>query len=194
MPYPPLPTTAVPIVAMATLILVVWLGWGSFRDPETMWAPGNLSRYHADVARCASCHEPFRGPASGKCIGCHSEARFAERSKPATATFHREVIAQRKTCLACHTEHRGALAQITASAMFNPHGEFIFLATETNSCTACHEFGETFGTRPTLLDNETVRRLLAKGAGSHRPGRMADCLACHGDRPLGSDQGDRSRP
>lgn len=194
MPYPPLPTTAVPIVAMATLILLVWLGWGSFRDPETLWAPGNLSRYHADVARCASCHEPFRGPSSARCIGCHSETRFAQRSAPAAGAFHREVIGQRKTCLVCHTEHRGALAQITASAMLNPHGEFIFLATGTNSCSVCHEFGEIFGARPVLLDNETVRRLLAKGAGSHRPGRMADCLACHGDRPLGSDQGGRSRP
>ena len=125
MPYLPLPRTAVPVVAMATLVLVAWVGWGSIRDPETMWAPGDLSRYHADVARCASCHEPFRGPASVKCIGCHSETLFAERSKPAVGTFHREVIKQQKTCLACHTEHRGALAQITASAMFNPHGEFI---------------------------------------------------------------------
>ena len=52
MPYLPLPRTAVPVVAMATLVLVAWVGWGSFRDPETLWAPGDLSRYHADVARC----------------------------------------------------------------------------------------------------------------------------------------------
>lgn len=179
MPYLPLPRTAVPVVAMATLVLVAWVGWGSFRDPETLWAPGDLSRYHADVARCASCHEPFRGPASVKCIGCHSETRFAERSKPAVGTFHREVIKQQKTCLACHSEHRGALAQITASAMFNPHGEFIFRATGTSSCSACHQFGATFGARPTLLDNDTVRRLLEKGDGAHRLGRMANCLTCH---------------
>src|SRR5512146_1677813 len=179
MAYPPLPPTVVPVVAMATVVLVVWLGWGSFRDPETLWAPGNLSRYHADVARCASWHEPFRGPVSVRCIVCHSETRFAERAKPAVATFHREVITQRKTCLVCHTEHRGALAQITASAMFNPHGEFIFRATGTGSCSACHQFSATFGDRPILLDNETVRRLLEKGGGAHRPGRMANCLTCH---------------
>lgn len=179
MPYPPLPRTVLPVVAMATLVLVIWLGWGSFRDPETFWAPGDLSRYHADVARCASCHEPFHGPSSIKCIGCHSEMRFAERSKPAVGTFHREVISQQKTCLVCHTEHRGALAQITFSAMFNPHGEFIFRATGTSSCSACHQFGTAFGERPTLLDNDTVRRLLDRGEGAHRLGRMASCLKCH---------------
>ena len=179
MPYLPLPRIAVPVVAMATLVLVIWLAWGSFRDPETLWAPGDLSRYHADVARCTSCHEPFRGPASGKCILCHSEARFVERSKPSVGVFHQEVIKQQKTCLACHTEHRGALAQITSSAMSNPHGEFIFRATGTSSCTACHEFGTEFGVRPTLLDNDTVRRVLEKGGGAHHLGRMANCLKCH---------------
>jgi len=179
MPYLPLPNTVVPVVAMTTMVISVWIGWGSFRDPETFWAPGDLSRYHADVARCTSCHEPFRGPLSAKCILCHSEARFAERSKPLGETFHRDVIRQQKACLACHTEHRGALAQITASAMSNPHGEFIFRATGTASCTACHEFGTVFGIRPILLDNDIVRRVLMKGDGAHRLGQMANCLKCH---------------
>jgi hypothetical protein len=25
-----------------------------------------------------------------------------------------------------------------------------------------------------------VRQVMAKGGGAHRPGRMADCLQCHG--------------
>jgi len=180
MPYLPLPRTAVSVVALATLIIVILLGWGSFRDPETFWAPGDLSRYHADVARCTSCHEPFRGPASVRCIACHSETRWVERATPAVGTFHLEVIRQRKTCLACHTEHRGGLSQITASAMSNPHGEFIFRATGTSSCGACHEFSTTFGVRPMLLDNDTVRHLLEKSDEAHRLGRMANCLKCHG--------------
>jgi hypothetical protein len=93
--------------------------------------------------------------------------------------FHRELIRQQKTCLACHTEHRGALAQITAGATSNPHGEFIFRATGTSSCSTCHDFGTAFGSRPTLLDNDTVRRLLEKGGGAHGRGRMANCLKCH---------------
>lgn len=190
MPYLPLPRTAVPVVTTATLVVVLWLGWWSFRDPETLWAPGDLSRYHADIARCSSCHTPFRGPSIIKCIVCHSEAKFAKRSKPAVGTFHREVIAQQKTCLACHTEHRGVLAQITSSAMFNPHGEFIFRATGAGSCTACHDFGTAFGARPILLDNDWARRLLEKGGGAHRLGRMASCLTCHtaGQFNVGKDE------
>lgn len=179
MPYLRLPRTAVPVVATATVVLVVWLGWESFRDPETLWAPGNLSRYHADVARCASCHEPFQGPSSTKCLACHSEKQFAARSKPSVRDFHREVIAQRKTCLACHTEHRGGLAQITTNAMFNPHGEFIFRATGTGSCSACHGFELDVVARPALLDNEVVRQLFDTGKGVHRRGRMANCMQCH---------------
>lgn len=179
MRYLPLPRTAVSVAAVATVVLLAWLGWGSIRHPEALWAPGDLSRYHADVARCVDCHEPFQGPSPAKCLACHSEKRFASRSKPAVRDFHREVIAQQKTCLVCHTEHRGALAQITTNAMFNPHGEFIFRATGTSSCSACHEFGSDVAARPTLLDNEIVRHLFEEGEGAHHRGRMANCLQCH---------------
>ena len=183
MHYLPLPRIVVPVVTMATVVVVMLLGWGSMRDPETLWAPGDLSRYHADITRCISCHEPFRGPASSKCILCHSEARLAERAMPSVATFHLDIIRQEKTCLTCHTEHRGALAQITSSAMRNPHGEFIFLVTGTNSCTACHEFVPVFGTPPMILDNEILRHVIAKGSGAHRAGHMAHCLRCHTANP-----------
>lgn len=179
MHYLPLPRTVVPAVAMATGVLIVWLGWDSTRHPETLWAPGGLSRYHADIGRCTGCHEPFRGPSTTKCILCHSEAHFAQRAMPATAAFHFDIIRQQKTCLSCHTEHRGTLSPITASAIKNPHGEFVFRATGTSSCTACHEFQAAFGSRPTVLDNEVVRDVMAKGSGAHRSGYMAHCLQCH---------------
>lgn len=179
MRYLPLPRSAVPAVAVATVVLLGWVGWGSVQYPEALWAPGNLSRYHADVAGCVHCHEPFHGPSSPKCLACHSEKRFAKRSKPAVGDFHREVIAKQNTCLTCHTEHRGALAQITTNAILNPHGEFIFRVTGTSSCSACHEFGADMVARPTLLDNEIVRDLFDEGEGAHHRGRMANCLQCH---------------
>jgi len=72
------------------------------------------------------------------------------------------------------------LAQITEQTRNNPHGEFIFRATGTSSCTACHEIGERVATQLTLRDAPIVSRLYDKGRGAHRPGRMGDCLSCHG--------------
>lgn len=183
MHYLPLPRTVVPAVAVATLILVMWLVWGSIHDPETFWAPGDLSRYHAGVLRCTSCHEPFRGPMTAKCVGCHSEARFVERSMPLPAVFHQELIRAQQSCFGCHTEHRGTAAKITSGGITNPHGAFVFAATGATSCTGCHVFGTTYGSGPTVIDNDTVRSLLAKGGSMHRRGQMAHCLQCHGGDP-----------
>lgn len=95
-------------------------------------------------------------------------------------TWHRDMVSQRTACTACHTEHRGALAQITDRAKAHPHGEFVFRATGTNSCNVCHEFGRRVATPPTLRDELVVRQLYEKGRGAHQPGRMAQCLICHG--------------
>ena len=180
MRYHPLPRTAVPVVALSTLVLLVWIGWGSVRSPASFWAPGELSRYHVDQAGCLHCHEPFRGPSPARCVSCHSDRYFADRATPAVTTWHRDLVAQRTACTACHTEHRGALAQITERTRTNPHGEFVFRATGTSSCTACHEFGARVATKPTLRDEPIVRQLYERGRGAHQPGRIAECLACHG--------------
>jgi hypothetical protein len=179
MRFLPLPRGAVRSVAVATAILLAWLVWGSLKHPETFWAPGDLSRFHADIADCGECHRPFRGAAAGKCIACHGENRFAARSRPAVSEIHRAFIRDGKSCLDCHTEHRGAMAQITFGAMVNPHGEFVFRATGTSSCGACHDFSAGIESRAKLLDNATVRHLMKEGGGAHRPGKMTDCLICH---------------
>jgi len=179
MHYLPLPRAVVPVVTIATIVLVILLAWASWQDPESLWAPGDLSRYHANIARCMSCHEAFRGPVTAKCIQCHSEARFSGSSNAPAAVFHEEIMRLQHTCLSCHTEHRGAMAQITSSAAKNPHGEFVFTATGTRSCLACHVFEPTFGAQPTVIDNDIVRRVMAKGGGAHRHGHMVNCLQCH---------------
>ncbi|HEU4686504.1 MAG TPA: cytochrome c3 family protein [Nitrospira sp.] len=172
----PLPRTVVPLVSVATAVLVLWVAWESLRDPETLWAPGAVSRYHAAVAGCSSCHTPFRGPMTAQCVLCHSEPRFAAEAGPWTAAFHADLLRREQSCLACHTEHRGKLGSLTAA---NPHGDWIFLGTGTSSCLTCHEFEPVFGRRPMVLNNEVVLRLMAKGGGAHRPGQMASCTTCH---------------
>lgn len=180
MRYLPLPRTAIPAVALATLVLVIWVGWGTVRSPAAFWAPGDLSRYHVDQAGCTQCHEPFRGPTAARCVQCHSERYFEHRATPAVMTWHRDLVAHQTACTGCHTEHRGMLAQITEQTRNNPHGAFIFRATEASSCNACHEFGNRVADKPALRDERVVRQLYEKGRGAHRPGRMRDCLSCHG--------------
>lgn len=179
MRYLPLPSSVVPAVAAATLVLFIWVGWASMRDPESLWAPGDLSRYHADVAKCMSCHEPFRGVSATQCLRCHSEEKFAGSKRADVGQFHLDLLRKNRLCLDCHTEHRGALAQITIGLMGNPHGHFIFLATGTHSCTECHAFGSTAGGPPRLLSNAVVEDLLEEGEGAHRLGKFAQCLRCH---------------
>ena len=178
MRYVPLPASVVPAAFIGTLLLLAWLGWESSRDPETWWAPGDLSRAHADLASCLQCHQPFKGPTSRNCLACHGEAQFARQSSPDVAAAHTESVRGGGNCLACHTEHRGVLASITIGALHNPHGEFVFRATGARTCGTCHVVSPEGGP-PTLRDNPTVRQLLEQGKGAHRRGRMADCLRCH---------------
>jgi len=179
MRFLPLPAGTTTFVVSAVIVLFAWVIWGSLKYPETLWAPGDLSRFHSDITACSDCHHPFHGPTSDKCINCHNENYFAARSKSQVSEFHQQSIRKRTPCSNCHTEHRGALAQITIGALFNPHGEFVFLATGTKSCSACHDFSDGFQSRPKLLDNGIVRHLMAEGNGAHKTGRMIHCLTCH---------------
>ena len=174
-----LPSSVFPLALGFALVTAVWVAWASIRDPEALWAPDDMSRYHRHVAQCMHCHEPFRGPLTSKCMTCHPANQFSSHSTPAVRDFHIDAIRTGVSCLHCHTEHRGPLASITIGVMDNPHGEFVFSATGTRSCADCHVVpGETTG-RPAVLDNAAVRRLLKKGDGAHRPGTFARCLRCH---------------
>ena len=180
MRYLPLPRTAIPAVALATLVLMIWVGWGTVQSPAAFWAPGDLSRYHVDQGGCLRCHEPFRGPTAARCVTCHSEEYFEQRASPTTAGWHRPFVVRQEACTGCHMEHRGALAQITEQTRMNPHGELVFRGTGATSCMACHEFGVRVATTPRLRDEPIARRLYERGRGAHRPGHMRECLLCHG--------------
>ena len=181
MAFSPLPQgTEITVLAAITLI-VIWLIWGTLSFPEALWAPGDLSRHHADIKTCNDCHQPFQGVMARKCVDCHTKNEFSALEKPAVSAVHRTVIQAGEPCVQCHTEHRGALGQIKIGALENPHGEFVFNATATRSCSACHEFDLTVSSeaKPKLRDNLMVKYLLAKGEGRHQPGKMKACLKCH---------------
>ncbi|MDE3036573.1 MAG: hypothetical protein KGJ14_11430, partial [Nitrospirota bacterium] len=152
MALPP-PSSLYPTLFAATLVLVVGLGWASARDPESFWAPGDLSIHHAGRMACTQCHEPFRGATTANCLACHAEATFASQPDKPPQAFHRQAARDRTRCLTCHTEHRGATAKITTEPL-NPHGEFIFRVTGTQSCQDCHVGGKRQGPKYGLLDND----------------------------------------
>lgn len=95
------------LVLAATVALLAWIVWGSFHDPEAMWAPGNLRQAHAQVASCTACHEPFYGPSAAHCLACHSEESFVRRATTEIGQRHVAAIREHRSCLSCHTEHQG---------------------------------------------------------------------------------------
>jgi len=103
----PQPKAVYPLVLAATAVLVVWIAWGSFHDPEAMWAPGDLSRSHIKVASCMQCHESFHGPTVAKCLACHTEDRFTQASTIEVKQRHITYIRRGQTCSLCHIVHRG---------------------------------------------------------------------------------------
>jgi len=185
----PLPKTAGRVAAGVAVVLLMLLAWGSWRFPAAIWAPGDLSRAHADVERCRDCHEPFVGITAGACLHCHTDGEFARHAAVGIADLHRPFLDGSRDCMDCHTEHRGALAAITVGGWENPHGEFVFRATGADSCGDCHDSALLESSPPALLDNDRVRDLYREGEGAHRRGRSADCLRCHRGGRMEPDEG-----
>ncbi len=168
------------VIRILTILLMGYIAWGSMQSPEALWAPGHLSRHHADLKKCDLCHQEFKGATNDKCLACHSAKVFQTRSDVATSQFHQKVIDDQQSCLACHTEHRGVLASITRGSIHNPHGEFIFRATGASSCSDCHTMKTGKNKiQSGLLQNARVRHLIEEGEGAHQLGKFATCLKCH---------------
>lgn len=114
----------------------------SFVYPARMVMSGSLPPHHAELtSNCFSCHVPFRGASSDRCIACHAVQQIGVRStkgvplvSPAVKTaFHQALIEQ--DCVTCHTGH--------VSSQLAPSGSKTFahalLRRETRErCETCH--------------------------------------------------------
>ncbi len=178
-----------PLIWSLTALMIGVVMWFSPHYTEALWAPGHLSRAHADVSSCRSCHEPFQGPIPQKCLSCHSLEKFVIRSESDVTRFHTEIIQMAQPCVTCHVEHRGVLAAITIGTLHNPHGEFIFRATGATSCSDCHvmDSGEE-EKKMSLRSNSRVSHIIEEGEGAHRIGHFAKCLNCHRGGQLDIDE------
>jgi len=68
-------------------------------------SPGPLSRPHAELegsTRCAACHDPGRGVAASKCLGCHKAL-----SARISAGQGLHARSEYRDCKTCHVEHQG---------------------------------------------------------------------------------------
>ena len=182
-----------PLIWGITATIISVLVWYSPQYTEALWAPGDLSRFHADVSSCLSCHEPFQGPIPQNCVSCHSKEVLARRAEPNVARFHADIIDKGQPCLTCHVEHRGVLAPITIGILGNPHGEFVFRVTGATSCSDCHVLESGKGRKQMgLLLNSRVNHIIEEGEGAHRIGHFSKCLTCHkgGKLDIGDEDDD----
>ncbi len=125
------------IVIVANLIGLIVL---AFVYPSAMLSPGALIPAHADLAdKCLTCHAPFRGAVSGRCVGCHgvsdigirttSGSPIAPLTKHASrASFHQDLSEQ--NCIACHSDH-GRLTERRFS-------HALLRSAARGDCATCH--------------------------------------------------------
>jgi len=110
-----------------------------FWYPHLMISPGILLEGHQDLTTdCFSCHTPFIGSSSEKCIACHSVAEIGlvttkgvTIQKEKKVSFHQELIKQ--DCVACHTDHHGM--KVYRSIQRFSHE----LLRTQNNCDTCHQ-------------------------------------------------------
>ena len=162
--------------------------------PDLLLNPGPLLKGHEKLRKsCLSCHEPFGGAASVRCISCHKPDDIGIRSVdgnlvPADSgktPFHKALDG--KSCTGCHADHRGAKAALALNSFRHQDLPPGF----SNRCTDCHRTrkpaddihrtlssncAECHGTKqwkPTTFDH---RKFVASS--------KSQCISCHKpDRP-----------
>jgi hypothetical protein len=128
-------------------------------------SPGPLSRAHAKLegsTHCLDCHDPEKGVAAGKCLGCHKPLQ--ERVGAGKGLHARPDY---RDCKTCHVEHQGVEYELV---WWGKAGKKAFDHAQTGhplagkhqalSCEQCHK------TRSYL-------------------GNVTDCASCHKDEHRG---------
>ena len=129
----------VKIILIANLIVMTVL---VFVYPHLMVGPGKLIPGHDKLnSDCFSCHGPFTGASSERCVTCHKPNDIGRLtttqqpiSKPLTSTpFHQKLVSH--DCVACHSDHAGV-------KRFRPQGHFDHDLLNTGAreqCQNCHK-------------------------------------------------------
>ncbi len=125
------------LIAIGTIAIFLLL---TYFYPHEMISPGDLVEGHEDVnGKCLSCHEPFKGISSDKCIACHALEEIGKdtmeskaQGMMAKSAFH--VALANEKCTSCHTDHKGLKPDVSISSFTH---ELLPVAERTN-CNSCH--------------------------------------------------------
>lgn len=120
------------IVVIAIITLCIWL---MVAFPHTMLNPGELVAGHQDLNnKCQSCHEPFWGIPSEKCISCHKLSEIGKDTigNSKSILFHTNL--KNQECSSCHTDHKG----IKPSLSLSKFDHSFLSASEQEKCNSCH--------------------------------------------------------
>jgi thioredoxin reductase (NADPH) len=167
------------------------------------YEPGELMAAHDNLrGQCASCHQPWHGPGSDRCVACHGDIADVnphggydvtnDTGLMDGRTLHYLTRDNEITCLSCHTEHRGRVVDLNTTATFN--------------CAWCHQHPSIDGvdehTAPIMKRGVTAHtvfvkqfnhfehKLLIESRYPAYPGGFK-CESCHEVPPTQSQNPDR---
>lgn len=169
--------------------------------PHSMVEPGELVEAHQKTGDdCFSCHQPFGGLPSDKCIACHPVAEIGKDALPdERPTLFHEALNEME-CVECHSEHMGRNAHLAMSGFEHTlvPGSIVadcnrchakptddLHAQLPDKCAACHD---TQGWKPARGFDHALLSAASRAdcAGCHRRPAdtlheriKGDCASCH---------------
>ncbi len=126
------------IIALVIIVLCAWL---IATYPYRMLNPGELVKGHQDLKdKCYSCHKPFWGIETQKCIACHKLSDIGKDTATSNDTigkrkkilFHQNLKNQK--CTLCHTDHKG----VNPDFSLRGFDHNLLPGTESGNCRNCH--------------------------------------------------------
>jgi len=129
------------IFMKVTLTMLSFMAALTLFLPQWMISPGaTIAAHHEISSDCFSCHTPFLGSPSEKCMECHRIDEIGIKSTQGEAIqkedsqidFHQELITA--DCVACHSDHQGVKPFRTANR-FSHH---LLNPSIQQRCSNCH--------------------------------------------------------
>jgi hypothetical protein len=124
---------------MKNLYILLAIGLVIFliiKFPHATINPGELAESHQKLNNeCLSCHKPFGGISSEKCISCHSLKDIGKNNleKDTKPLFHQHLSNQK--CSSCHSEHQGLIPEHRIGGFKHE----LLSPTIVNNCINCHK-------------------------------------------------------